>query len=69
MVALDKIVTTAATDPRKAFKEFEKAVMANRPKLTRHRVGITPGRLYRLFMDYVFQDAIRAPGVSGNFGF
>jgi hypothetical protein len=26
MVALDKIVTTAATDPRKAFKEFDKAV-------------------------------------------
>lgn len=26
MVALDKIVTTAATDPRKAFKDFDKAV-------------------------------------------
>lgn len=26
MVALDKIVTTAAIDPRKAFKEFDKAV-------------------------------------------
>ena len=26
MAALDKIVTTATTDPRKAFKEFEKAV-------------------------------------------
>ena len=26
MTALDKIVTTAATDPRKAFKEFDKAV-------------------------------------------
>ena len=26
MVALDKIVTTATTDPRKAFKDFDKAV-------------------------------------------
>jgi hypothetical protein len=26
MVALDKVVTTATTDPRKAFKEFDKAV-------------------------------------------
>lgn len=26
MTALDKVVTTAASDPRKAFKEFEKAV-------------------------------------------
>ena len=26
MAALDKIVTTAATDPRKAFKDFDKAV-------------------------------------------
>ena len=26
MTALDKVVTTAATDPRKAFKEFDKAV-------------------------------------------
>lgn len=26
MTALDKIVTTAATDPRKSFKEFDKAV-------------------------------------------
>ncbi len=26
MAALDKIVTTAASDPRKAFKEFDKAV-------------------------------------------
>ena len=26
VVALDKIITTAATDPRKAFKEFDKAV-------------------------------------------
>ena len=26
MASLDKVVTTAATDPRKAFKEFDKAV-------------------------------------------
>src|SRR5512133_937164 len=26
IAALDKVVTTAATDPRKAFKDFDKAV-------------------------------------------
>jgi hypothetical protein len=54
MVALDKVVTSAATDPRKAFKEFDKSVprLDDAAKTARKRAEDMKARGQAYFKDW-----------------